>query len=121
MDRRQKTLLKRILSVFLPLAILIVVTIVGINGYMAYKMTHPGRRPVRNTPLSYEQLLQKPIWDEKSWSGSGGTQMSGWLLYQDHTAPTIILSHGYASNRESLLGPSFRLWDAGYNVIAYDL
>jgi pimeloyl-ACP methyl ester carboxylesterase len=121
MDRRQKALLKRILSVFVPLVILLLISFVGTDMYFAYKMVHPNRRPVINTPQGYEQILQKPIWDEKSWPGGHGTEVSGWLIYQDHPAPTTILSHGYDSNREELLSTSYKLWDAGYNVIVYDL
>lgn len=121
MDRRQKALLKRILSVFVPLAILLVVSFAGTDAYFAYRMLHPPKEPVINTPQGYEQVLQKPIWDEKSWSGAGGTNLAGWLIYQDQPSPTIILTHGYGSNREELLSTSYRLWDAGYNVVTYDL
>jgi pimeloyl-ACP methyl ester carboxylesterase len=121
MDRRQKALLKRILSVFVPLAILLVLSFVATDLYFAYTMLHPVRQPVINTPQGYEQVLQKPIWDERTWPGAGGTTMSGWLIYQDHAAPTAILTHGYGSNREELLGTSYELWEAGYNVITYDM
>jgi pimeloyl-ACP methyl ester carboxylesterase len=121
MNRQQKTLYKRVLSVFVPVLILFVVGVFGTTGYFAYEMLHPKRRAVLNTPHGYEQLLQKPIWDNKTWQGGGGTQIAGWLLYQDHPAPFVILTHGYGANREEMLGPSYELWDAGYNVIAYDL
>src|SRR5262245_21662172 len=120
MDRRQKALFKRILSVFVPLVILLLLSVVGTDAYFAYRLVRPPKESVINTPQGYEQILQKPIWDEKSWPGSAGT-IDGWLIYQDHPAPTIILSHGYASNREEMLSTSYRLWDVGYNVVAYDL
>ena len=121
MDRRQKALVKRILSVFVPLAILLVLSFVGTDLYFAYRMLHPPKRKVINTPQGYEQVLQKPIWDEKSWPGAGGDIISGWLIYQERPAPTLVLTHGYGSNREELLSTSYELWEAGYNVITYDL
>jgi pimeloyl-ACP methyl ester carboxylesterase len=121
MDRRQKALLKRILSVFVPLAILLVLSVAGTDIYFAYRILHPPKEPVINTPQGYEQVLQRPIWDEKSWPGAGGTTMSGWLIYQDHPSPTVILTHGYGSNREEMLSTSYRLWDVGYNVVTYDV
>ena len=121
MDRRQKALLKRILSVFVPLAILLVLSFVGTDIYFAYRMLRPIKQSVINTPQGYEQVLQKPIWDEKSWSGGDGSEIKGWLIYQDRPSPTLILSHGYGSNREELLSTSYELWEAGYNVIVYDL
>ncbi|MGB5036103.1 MAG: alpha/beta fold hydrolase [Blastocatellia bacterium] len=121
MDRRQKALLKRAMAVFVPLVVFLTASIVGADVYLAHRMVNPERRAVINTPQGYEQILQKPIWDEKTWPGGGSTTMSGWLIYQDQPAPTVILSHAFGSNREELLSTSFRLWDQGYNVIAYDL
>lgn len=121
MDRRQKALLKRAMAVFVPLIVFLTVSIVGADVYLAYRMVNPERRAVINTPQGYEQILQKPIWDEKTWPGGGSTMMSGWLIYQDQPSPTVILSHAFGSNREELLSTSFRLWDQGYNVIVYDL
>jgi len=121
MDRRQKALLKRALAVFVPLVVFLTISIVGADIYLASRMVRPERRAVINTPQGYEQILQKPIWDEKSWPGGTATTVSGWLIYQDHPSPTIILTHSFGSNREELLSTSFRLWDVGYNVIVYDL
>ena len=83
MDRRQKALLKRAMAVFVPLIVFLTVSIVGADVYLAYRMVNPERRAVINTPQGYEQILQKPIWDEKTWPGGGSTMMSGWLIYQD--------------------------------------
>ena len=121
MDRRQKALLKRIASIFVPLLVLIVISLLGTAIYFAYRMVHPDRRAVINTPEGYQQILKKPNWDEKTWAGAGGAEMSGWLLYHNYASPVIILSHGYGSNREELLSTGYRLWDAGYNVLIYDL
>jgi len=121
MDRRQKALLKRAMAVFVPLVVFLTTSIVGADVYLSYRMVNQERRAVINTPQGYEQILQKPIWDEKTWPGAHGSTMSGWLIYQEQPSPTIILSHSFGSNREELLSTSFRLWDQGYNVIAYDL
>ena len=120
MDRRQKALIKRILTVFVPLVILLVLSIAGTDAYFAYRIVRPPKESVINTPQGYEQILQKPIWDEKTWQGSG-SPIEGWLIYQDHPAPTVILTHGYGSNREEMLSTSYRLWDVGYNVVTYDV
>jgi pimeloyl-ACP methyl ester carboxylesterase len=121
MDRRQKALLKRITSIFVPLLVLLVISLLGTAFYFAYRMVHPDRREVINTPEGYQQILKKPNWDDKTWAGAGGAEMSGWLLYHNYSAPVIILSHGYGSNREELLSTGYRLWDAGYNILVYDL
>lgn len=119
--RRQKTLYKRLASVVVPVLSFVVVGALGVTGYLAHTMVRPEKRVLRNTPLGYEQLLQKPIWDNKTWTGAGGNAMAGWLMYHEQPAPFIICSHGFNENREEVLNTSFLLWDAGYNVLAYDL
>lgn len=121
MDRRQKALLKRILSVFVPLILLLVLSVVGTSVYFVDRMIHPDKRAVTLTPEGYQQILQKPNWEDRTWSGSGGTQISGWVFGRNQPAPVIILTHRYGANREELMSTAYRLWDKGYTVILYDL
>src|SRR5215510_76100 len=66
-------------------------------------------------------ILQKPMWYDEKWRNSDGTQSVGWLLLQEKVAPTVILSHGYGSNRSDQLTLGFELWKSGYHVLLYDL
>jgi len=90
MDRRQKALLKRVLAVFVPLVVLLVLSIAGTDFYFAYRILHPQKEAVINTPQGYEQVLQKPIWDEKTGvliaaggDMSGGTMLAIWAGGRD--------------------------------------
>ena len=49
----------------------------GTAVYFAYTMVHPERRRVVNTPESYQQILQKPSWEEQTWPGADGTTIDG--------------------------------------------
>jgi len=119
--RQKKTAYRRVASVVVPILVFFFVGVGALTYYVARRVVTPERRPVINTPLSYEQLLQQPIWDKKSWTGAEGTQFGGWLLYRNQPAPFVVLVHGFNENREELLNPAFMLWQAGYHVLATDL
>jgi pimeloyl-ACP methyl ester carboxylesterase len=119
--RQKKTAYKRFAAVVVPIAVFFVVGTGALTYYVATQVVKPDRRPVLNTPLGYEQLLQEPLWDNKKWTGAGGTEFSGWLMYRNQSAPLVVAVHGFNENREELLNPSFLLWKAGYNVLACDL
>src|SRR5207244_11630412 len=76
---------------------------------------------IYGSPRDFQVILQKPMWFEEKWKNSDSTQSVGWLLSRGKPAPTIILSHGYGSNRSELLTLSFELWKSGYHVLLYDL
>jgi uncharacterized protein len=119
--RQKKTTYKRFAAVAVPILVFFIVGTGAVTYFVATQIVKPDRRPVLNTPVNFEQLLQQPIWDNKKWSGANGTEFNGWLLYRNQSAPFVICLHGFNQNREELLDPSFALWKAGYNVLASDL
>jgi pimeloyl-ACP methyl ester carboxylesterase len=119
--RQKKTTYRRLAAVVVPVLVFVVVGTGAVTYFVATQVVKPDRRPVLNTPVNYEQLLQEPIWDNKKWTGAQGTELSGWLMYRNQSAPFVICLHGFNNNREELLDPSFKLWKAGYNVLASDL
>jgi pimeloyl-ACP methyl ester carboxylesterase len=119
--RQKKTSYKRFAAVVVPILVFTVIGTGALTYFLATQVVKPVRRPVLNTPVNFEQLLQEPIWDNQTWTGANGTQLNGWLMYRDQPAPFVICLHGFNANREELLDPSFMLWKAGYNVLASDL
>ena len=49
-----------------------------------------------------------------------GDNSEGWFFPGRNTAPTVILSHGYLSNREELLTLVIALQEHQYNVFVFD-
>jgi uncharacterized protein len=119
--RQKKTSYKRFAAVVVPILVFTIIGTGALTYFLATQVVKPVRRPVLNTPVNYEQLLQEPLWDNKSWTGAKGNQLNGWLLYRNQSAPFVVCVHGFNENREELLDPSFMLWKAGYNVLASDL
>jgi pimeloyl-ACP methyl ester carboxylesterase len=65
--------------------------------------------------------MEKPVWSDEKWKNLDSTETLGWFFTQGRTAPAIILSHAYGSNRSELLTLGFELWKSGYHVLLYDM
>ena len=85
-----------------------------ISGVLLYRVIAP---PIAGGELSPEVLLGRP--SVVSFSPPGGTE-EGWFFPGRSTAPTVILCHGYLSNREELLTLVAALQEHQYNVFVFD-
>lgn len=113
--------IKRILWVFIPSVLVLLVGTVALNFYIMHRLTHPPRTEHYGSPRDFQVILDRPMWFEEKWKNSDSTESVGWLLSRGVTGPAIILTHGYGGNRSELLTLSFELWKAGYHVLVYDL
>jgi len=90
----------------------------GGGAWMASaKMQTPKRRPIEAVPRApYE-----PVRFE-----SEGAPMAGWIIRPEDGAeaatprPTVVIAHGWSSNRSRVLRYAHPLVDAGYAVFVYD-
>ena len=57
---------------------------------------------------------------EVHFTASDGVALAGWLVIVSPDAPTVILVHGFKSNRLSMLPWARYLYAAGYNALLYD-
>lgn len=57
---------------------------------------------------------------EVHFAASDGVALAGWLVIASPDAPTVILVHGFKSNRLSMLPWARYLFAAGYNTLLYD-
>lgn len=85
-----------------------------ISGVLLYRVISP---PTAGGELSPEILLGRP--SVVSYSPPGGAA-EGWFFPGRSTAPTVILCHGYLSNREELLTLVAALQEHQYNVFVFD-
>ncbi|MFY9555626.1 MAG: alpha/beta fold hydrolase [Blastocatellia bacterium] len=120
-SKKTRVMLKRVLWVFIPAVLVFAVGVAGLDFYFIHRLTHPPRTELYGSPRDFQLILQRPMWFEEKWKNSDSTQTVGWFLSRGKPAPSIILSHGYGSNRSELLTLAFELWKAGYHVLVYDL
>jgi pimeloyl-ACP methyl ester carboxylesterase len=85
-----------------------------ISGVLLYRVISP---PTAGGELSPENLLGRP--DVVSFSAPGGP-LEGWFFPGRSTAPTVVLGHGYLSNRDELLTLVTALQEHQYNVFVFD-
>ena len=120
-SKKKRASLKRVLWVFIPAVLVLVVGVGALDFYLVHRMTHPPRTQLYGSPRDFQVILQKPMWFDEKWKNSDSTQSAGWLLSKGKPGPAVILSHGYGSNRSELLTLAFELWKAGYHVLLYDM
>lgn len=102
-------------------ALLAVVVICTVSMYVVWKLMHPARKPVAQSPEE-EQLNYSPITFR---SRDQAVELQGWFIPAT-TLPkmTIIFAHGYRGNRVhnrvSVLHLTKDLVQQGYNVVLFD-
>jgi pimeloyl-ACP methyl ester carboxylesterase len=119
--KKTRVMLKRVMWVFIPAVLVLVVGIGSLSFYFIHRLTHPAKTQLYGSPRDFQIIMQKPIWSDEKWKNSDGTQSVGWFLTQGKPAPAIILSHAYGSNRSDLLTLGVELYKAGFHILIYDM
>jgi uncharacterized protein len=102
---------------------LVMAWILWISCFVGWKLTHPMRLPLDDSPENFGLEYQ----DIEFSSRTKDVKLAGWLLTpanQESTAMTLILSHGYAGTRLEKGLPALSLAktlvEAGYSVLMFD-
>ena len=86
-----------------------------ISGYLLYHIVSP---PQTRSDLNLQSFPGHP--ELVSFTVPGGATREGWFFPGLTTAPTILLCHGYTSQRGELLTLVSTLQDHQYNVFLFD-
>ena len=121
MSKKLRVTLKRIFWVFIPPVLVLGVGVLGLSFYLIHHLAHPLPTQLYGSPRDFEIITQMAMWTDEKWKNTDDTQAVGWFLSRGRSAPVVIVSHGYGSNRSELLSLSFELWKAGYHVLVYDM
>jgi pimeloyl-ACP methyl ester carboxylesterase len=119
--RKTRAALKRVMWVFIPAVLVLVVGVGSLSFYFIHRLSHPAKTQLYGSPRDFQIIMQKPIWTDEKWKNSDGSQSVGWFLTQGKPAPAIILSHAYGSNRSDLLTLGVELYKAGFHILMYDM
>ena len=114
--RRRKNRLWRVLAAVVVLA---AVGVVGVSVYVGWTMTHLPKVPVNQTPaavgLAYESV---------AFAATDGVTLRGWFLPSGDSSRTIMIAHGFDSNRLAPTVPALELArslvEGGFNVLMFD-
>jgi len=94
---------KRLVKSFLPIALVIVLAVVGSISYIVYCVSHPAKSPYVVTPESFSRISGRAIKvTDETWTTPDGRRARGWLLKGAEGAPAVVLLHRYGGDRSWL-------------------
>src|SRR4030095_13031766 len=94
---------KRLIKSFLPIALVIVLAVVGALSFVVYCVSRPTKRPYVVTPESFSRISGRALKvTDETWTTLDGKQARGWLLKGAEGAPAVVLLHRYGGDRSWL-------------------
>lgn len=94
---------KRLVKSFLPIALVIVLALVGSLSFIVYCVSRPVRRPYVVTPESFAQISGRALKvTDETWTNRDGRPARGWLLKGAEGSPAVVLLHRYGGDRSWL-------------------
>lgn len=94
---------KRIIKSLLPIALVIVLAVVGSLSFIVYCVTRPTKRPYVVTPESFSRISGRALKvTDETWANLDGRRARGWLLKGAEGAPAVVLLHRYEGDRSWL-------------------
>jgi pimeloyl-ACP methyl ester carboxylesterase len=114
---------KRLIKSFLPIALVVVLAIVGAFSFVVYCVTRPAKRPYVVTPESFSRISGRAIKvTDETWSTRDGRSARGWLLKGAEGAPAVILLHRYGGDRSWLFNLGVKINEAtNFTILWPDL
>jgi pimeloyl-ACP methyl ester carboxylesterase len=113
--RYPTTRLAKILSVLLALILFVVVSVGTVAGVLLYQTLRAARNA---STLDLNVMMGHPT--TFSFNLPDGTSREGWFFPGLRGAPTIVVCHGYQSQRGDVLTLVTSLQDHQYNVFVFD-
>jgi pimeloyl-ACP methyl ester carboxylesterase len=99
----------------LPAAAILIVGILGLLGFLVYRITNPGAVPEHVNPSHF--LLPSL---EVSIPSGDGAEIQGWWIPGLKGAPGIVLAPGYGMSRSDALSLAAVLHESGFNLLIFD-
>lgn len=114
---------KRLIKSFLPIALVVVLAIVGAFSFVIYCVTRPNKRPYVVTPESFSRISGRAIKvSDETWPTLDGGTARGWLLKGSEGAPAVVLLHRYGGDRSWLFNLGVKINEAtNFTILLPDL
>ena len=113
--RYPTTRLAKVLSGLLALLLFGFVAIASISGFLLYQILRPSRAPAT---FDLNVMMGHPM--AFSFPGAGAPDREGWFFPGLRGAPTVVVCHGYLSQRADVLTLVTALQDHQFNVYLFD-
>jgi pimeloyl-ACP methyl ester carboxylesterase len=113
--RSPSTRLSKVLSGLFALLLFAVISVSTISGFLLYEILRPAR-----TPASFDLSVMMGHPTTFSFTAPGGESREGWLFPGLRGSPTVVVCHGYQSQRADVLTLVTALQDHQFNVFLFD-
>lgn len=113
--RYPTTRLAKVFSGLLALVLFGIVAVGSISGFLLYQILKPARSPAT---FDLNVMMGHPT--DFSFQLPNGMQQDGWFFPGLRGAPTIIVSHGYLSQRADVLTLAAALQEHEFNAFIFD-
>jgi pimeloyl-ACP methyl ester carboxylesterase len=106
----------------LPIALVILLALVGVVGFVVYCVTRPTKRAYLVTPKSFSQIGTALKISDETWTNQDGTPARGWLLKGAEGAPSVVLLHRYGADRSYVVNLGVKINEmTGFTILWPDL
>jgi pimeloyl-ACP methyl ester carboxylesterase len=114
---------KRLIKSFLPIALVIVLVVVGVLSFIVYCVSRPDKAPYVVTPESFSRISGRAIKvTDETWTNGDGSRARGWLLKGAEGAPAVVLLHRYGGDRSWLFNLGVKINETtNFTVLLPDL
>lgn len=111
---------KRLVKSLLPIALVIVLAVVGSLSFIVYCVSHPTRRPYVVTPESFSRISGRALKvTDESWTTLDGHEARGWLMKGAEGAPAVVLLHRYGGDRSWLFNLGVKINETTHFTILW--
>jgi pimeloyl-ACP methyl ester carboxylesterase len=107
--------LAKTLTGLLALVLFGIITISTLSGFLLYQTLRPTRAPMTfdlGVMMGHPTTFSFPV--------ANGASREGWFFPGLRAAPTVVVCHGYRSQRAEVLTLVSALQDHGFNVFTFD-
>ena len=106
----------------LPIALVILLALLGAVGFVVYCITRPTKRAYLVTPQSFSQIGTALKVSNETWTNRDGTPARGWLLKGGEGAPAVVLLHRYGADRSYVFNLGVKINEmTGFTILWPDL
>jgi pimeloyl-ACP methyl ester carboxylesterase len=113
--RYPTTRLAKVFSGLLAILLFGFVSVATISGFLLYQLLKPTRTP---SAVDLTVMMGHPT--TFTFAIPGGPDREGWFFPGLRSAPTVVVAHGYLSQRSDLLTLVSALQDHQFNVFLFD-
>lgn len=105
----------KLVSGLLAIVLFAVVAIASVSGFLLYQILKPARSAAA---LDLDVMMGHPT--AFSFTAPDGTKQDGWFFPGLRGAPTVIVSHGYSSQRADVMTLAAAIQQHEFNAFVFD-